>query len=372
MYIYKNRRFWNKASQNWTRNISSASNYRNRKEAENAVARFGGTANAIWLIGNRKTNVYINAVNNAIGDINQAGIWQEQEKAVNVYKHSGLAKANNMHVINLCEFIPNNNADDASTDDDLNEGLVDAENAPTDGEEDVSLVDADDSLTDGDLSADSPEYLPFDVSDVDFTADLDTFVDSVISSCRRKSASTDSEKDVSINDEENALTNSDDTVLSYNDDLSLTNDEENTLLVSDDSASLDSTPFAPTDFDRLIDLLTNIELKSTDSAERLVKALDVFASKFEDWKTACGRECSKQDRTTQDLLHAIELTDMDAVSVQAVVCLIKISRIKRRIAKDNLYLIPNLNSSLANTLKQAKGLGKRQYSPREFDWNKFK
>lgn len=364
MYIYKNRRFWNKASQNWTQNISSASNYRNRKEAENAVARFGGTANAIWLIGNRKTNVYINAVNNAIGDINQAGIWQEQEKAVNVYKHSGLAKANNMHVIDLCEFIPNNNTDDASTDDDINEGLVDAENAPTDGEEDVSLVDADNSLTDDDLSANSPEYLPFDVGDVDFTADLDTFVDSVISSCRRKSASTDSEKDASINDEENALTNSD--------NLSLIDDEENTLSVSDDSASLNSTPFAPTDFDRLIDLLTNIELKSTDSAERLVKALDVFASKFEDWKTACGRECSKQDRTTQDLLHAIELTDMDAVNAQAVVGLIKISRIKRRIAKDNLYLIPNLNSSLANTLKQAKGLDKRQYSPREFDWNKFK
>lgn len=364
MYIYKNRRFWNKASQNWTRNISSASNYHSRKEAENAVARFGGTANAIWLIGNRKTNVYINATNNAIGDINQAGIWQEQEKAVNVYKHSGLAKANNMHVINLCEFIPNNNANNALTDDDINERLVDAENAPTDSEEDASSVDADNSLTDGDLSADSPEYLPFDVGDVDFTADLDTFVDSVISSCRRKSASTDSEKD--------ALTNSDDTVLSYNDNLSLTDDEENTLSVSDDSASLDSTPFAPTDFDHLIDLLTNIELKSTDSAERLVKALDVFASKFEDWKTACGRECSKQDRTTQDLLHAIELTDMDAVNAQAVVGLIKISRIKRRIAKDNLYLIPNLNSSLTNTLKQAKGLDKRQYSPREFDWNKFK
>lgn len=366
MYIYKNRRFWNKASQNWTRNISSASNYHSRKEAENAVARFGGTANAIWLIGNRKTNVYINAVNNAIGDINQAGIWQEQEKAVNVYKHSGLAKANNMHVIDLCEFIPNNNADDASTDDDINERLVDAENAPTDGEEDASLVDADNSLTDDDLSADSPEYLPFNVGDVN------TFADSFISSCRRKSASTDSEKDASINDEENVLTNSDDTVLSYNDDLSLTDDEENTLSDSDDSASLDSTPFAPTDFDRLIDLLINIELKSTDSAERLVKALDVFASKFEDWKTACGRECSKQDRTTQDLLHAIELTDMDAVNAQAVVGLIKISRIKRRIAKDNLYLIPNLNSSLANTLKQAKGLDKRQYSPREFDWNKFK
>lgn len=351
MYIYKDRRFWNSNAQNWTKSIYGASNYGKSQQAENAIKRFGGIGDSIWLIGNTKTNTYINAVNNNVVGIGEAGIWHEQKKAENVYKHSNLAKANNMHIIKAREFVANDSQFDESSDD-ASVSLSDSTivslsyDENIESSDDASVSDNESVLSqDGLLADDGLNILP--VSD-------DTFV------------SSDSTLEL-LSDDDN-LDTLDDSYSSPSDstDIEPSNNTESSL-----SDNADIEPFVQSDFGRLIDLLTNIKLAPTDSAEQLVKALSIFSAKFDDWKIACRRECGRQDRATQDLLHAIELADMDAVSAQAVVCLLKVSRLKRRVAKDNLYLIPNLNSSLTNTLKQAKSLDKRRYLPREFDWNKL-
>lgn len=359
MYIYKDRRFWNSNAGNWTKSIYSASNYVKSQQAENAIKHFGGIGDSIWLIGNTKTNTYINAGNNNVVGIGEAGIWHEQKKAENVYKYSNLAKANNMHIITAREFVANDGQFDESSDD-----------------ASVSLSDNEDTL----LSDSTIVSLSYD-------EDIESSNDASVSDNK----SVLSQDSLLVDDGLNVLPVSDDTFISSDNTLESLSDDNNLDTLDDSySSPSDSTdiepsnnsysslsdnadikPFAQSDFGRLIDLLTNIELAPTDSAEQLVKALSIFSAKFDDWKIACRRECGRQDRATQDLLHAIELADMDAVSAQAVVCLLKVSRLKRRVAKDNLYLIPNLNSSLTNTLKQAKSLDKRRYLPREFDWNKL-
>lgn len=359
MYIYKNRRFWNSNAQNWTKSIYSASNYGKSQQAENAIKHFGGIGDSIWLIGNTKTNTYINAGNNNVVGIGEAGIWHEQKKAENVYKHSNLAKANNMHVITAREFVANDSRFDES---------LDSEDIELSDDASVSLSDNEDTLlsdsTIASLSDNESSPSPDSLLLAELLLPNSNNDDSVPSDNILESLSDDDNLD------------------SYSADIELYDDAESSPSDSTDiepsdnsySSSSDSTniePFVQSDFGRLIDLLTNIELAPTDSAEQLIKALSIFSAKFDDWKIACRRECGRQDRATQDLLHAIELADMDAVSAQAVVCLLKVSRLKRRTAKDNLYLIPNLNSSLTNTLKQAKGLDKRRYLPREFDWNKL-
>lgn len=361
MYIYKNRRFWNSNGQNWTKNIYSASDYSKSQQAENAIKHFGGIGDSIWLIGNTETNTYINAGDNNVVKIGEAGIWHEQKKAENVYKRSNLAKANKMHIITACEFVANDSQFDES---------LDSEDIESSDDASVSLSDNEDTL----LSDSTIALLSYD-EDIKSSDD----------------ASVLSQDGLLADDALNVLPVSDDTFVSSDSTLeSLSNDDNLDTLDDSYSSPLDDTdiepsdnsysslsdnadikPFVRSDFGHLIDLLTNIELTPTDSAEQLVKALSIFSSKFEDWKIACRNEYSRQDRATQDLLHAIELADMDAVSAQAVVCLLKISRLKRRVAKDNLYLIPNLNSNLTNTLKKAKGLDKRRYLPREFDWDKL-
>lgn len=353
MYIYKNRRFWNSNAQNWTKSIYSASNYDKSQQAENAIKHFGSIGDSIWLIGNTKTSTYINAGNNNVVGIGEAGIWHEQKKAENVYKHSNLAKANNMHVITACEFVANDSQFDESSDSDDIESSDDASVSLSDNEDTLLSYDENIKSSDNESVLSQDGLLADDGLNVSPVSD-DTFV------------SSDSTLEL-LSDDDNLDTLDD----SYSSPSDSTDIEPSNNSYSSLSDNADIEPFVQSDFGRLIDLLTNIKLMPTDSAEQLVKALSIFSAKFDDWKIACRHECGRRDRATQDLLHAIELADMDAVSAQAVVCLLKVSRLKRRTAKDNLYLIPNLNSNLTNTLKQAKGLDKRRYLPREFDWNKL-
>ncbi len=109
---------------------------------------------------------------------------------------------------------------------------------------------------------------------------------------------------------------------------------------------------------------------SLPSFEELARTAGAWAemmSHLEEYKKAYAARLSEEDLRTQDLLHYIELNEINDAEAVDIVRRLKESRLKRREAKDVLHLLELMKDAkpAADTVKRALGrLDRRIYTVR--------